>query len=362
MKNLILILLIIIVASCSINKDKGEQNVDIISMSETELKCKQINSDEIIVRGAYPFVMIDSLFFLFNGVPSSGALVLREFDAGEVGSFLKKGNGFGECHAPDYAGRKGDTIYVFERSNTKLMSYLFSCKNDSLYYKCIREVRSQKNSEFYFSVCRLENGLYVGSRMSGKDHLFTLLNENLDSITSFGKIPLTMDKSSEKNINFSIFKGDFIVNGNTIYYASNFCAYMAAYEIKSTNNIVAKFEKMYVEPLYSCDYGKIKFDKQNHLRGFNDITYNNDYIYATYDGKSKNIAKSEGASGHVPSKILVFDKYGIPIAKFKTSFKIRDLAVCEQFLYLLDLDCNIHSVNLKHEITPSLSGASHRQN
>lgn len=361
MKNVILFLSILFAASCSSYKDRGEQNIDITSMSEKELISQRINGDEIIARGAYPFVMIDSLFFLFNGDPSSGALVLRESDGGKVGDFLKKGNGFGECHAPDYAGRRGDTIYVFERSNTKLMSYLFSYSNNSLYYKCIREFHPKKNSEFYFSVRRLENGLYVGARMNGKDHLFTLLDENLDSITTFGRIPLTMDNNTE-HTNLSIFQGDLEVKGNTIFYASNFCAYMAAYEIKSIDEIITKFEKMYVEPIYTHNYGKISFDKQNHLRGFGNITYHDDYIYATYDGKSKNGAKSEGPSGHVPTTILVFDKQGEPVVKFKTPYKIRKLVCSGQNLYLLDLDCNIQSVNLEYAIIPSLSKASDRQN
>ena len=44
-------------------------------MNSIDIKTNGINKDEVIARGAFPFEMIDSLFFLFNGDPSSGALV-----------------------------------------------------------------------------------------------------------------------------------------------------------------------------------------------------------------------------------------------------------------------------------------------
>lgn len=88
-------------------------------MTSVELKTKRVNQSEIIARGAFPFVMVDSMFFLFNGDPSSGAVVLRESDASEIAQFLTKGNGFGECINAGYMGRSKDTLFIYEASTVR---------------------------------------------------------------------------------------------------------------------------------------------------------------------------------------------------------------------------------------------------
>ena len=79
-------------------------------MASVELKTKRVNQSEIIARGAFPFVMVDSMFFLFNGDPSSGAVVLRESDASEIAQFLTKGNGFGACIFDRYFPKSSNCI------------------------------------------------------------------------------------------------------------------------------------------------------------------------------------------------------------------------------------------------------------
>lgn len=113
MNKIVSFFILILVCSCS---DRKEHIANILSMNSIDIKTNRINKDEVIARGAFPFEMIDSLFFLFNGDPSSGALVLCESNASELGHFLQKGNGFGECITPGYIGHCNDTIYVSERS------------------------------------------------------------------------------------------------------------------------------------------------------------------------------------------------------------------------------------------------------
>lgn len=75
MNKIVSFFILILVCSCS---DKKEHIANILSMNSIDIKTNRINKDEVIARGAFPFEMIDSLFFLFNGDPSSGALVLCE--------------------------------------------------------------------------------------------------------------------------------------------------------------------------------------------------------------------------------------------------------------------------------------------
>ena len=91
MNKIVSFFILILVCSCS---DRKEHIANILSMNSIDIKTNRINKDEVIARGAFPFEMIDSLFFLFNGDPSSGALVLCESNASELGTFFEKGNGF----------------------------------------------------------------------------------------------------------------------------------------------------------------------------------------------------------------------------------------------------------------------------
>ncbi len=334
-----IVIILFLFISCNTNNKKVE-DFDIALIEPIELKTQRVNQDEVIARGAYPFVMIDSLFFLFNGDPSMGAVVLRESDASKIGQFLRKGNGFGECHNVDYMGRHKDTIYVYELSTVRKMSYLYSCANDSLWYECIADIRPKKNSEYYFSVRQLKNGFSVGARMTGKEYLFTLLDEKLDSIGSFGKIPVDYSGS-----NLAAFKGDFIADGNTIYYVGMDFAYMAAYEV-SDKEVITKFEKMYIPPVLTNSSDRISFDKYKHLRGFYNIKIYGDYIFATYSGKPLVAKESEGVSALVPNTILAFDKQGNILAKFVTKYKIRSISFSEKIMYILDSDCNIESIDM----------------
>lgn len=86
MKHCICLLLVsLFISSCSNRPGKNE---GILSLNPIELKTEKINHSEIVARGAYPLVVIDSMFFLFNGDPSSGTVVLKESDASEIAQFL----------------------------------------------------------------------------------------------------------------------------------------------------------------------------------------------------------------------------------------------------------------------------------
>ena len=342
MNKIVSFFILILVCSCS---DRKEHIANILSMNSIDIKTNRINKDEVIARGAFPFEMIDSLFFLFNGDPSSGALVLCESNASELGHFLQKGNGFGECITPGYIGHCNDTIYVSERSRTRRMTYLLSNHNDSLQYKCLEDVSPKMNSEFYYQICRLQSGLFVGARLFGKEHLFTLLDESLDTLTTFARVPIDIEENANNKL--APFIGHLCIDDNTVYYASNDFSYMAAYDILSEKEIKPVFERMYISPIIQKSANGISLDKYKHLLGFGDIRVYQNYIFATYIGKPDITMDQENdISALVPTHLLVFNKDGVPIVKFKFPFKIRSFVFTKSKMYLLDVDCNIESVDL----------------
>ena len=64
MNKILSFFILILVCSCS---DRKEHIANILSMNSIDIKTNRINKDEVIARGAFPFEMIDSLFFLFTG-------------------------------------------------------------------------------------------------------------------------------------------------------------------------------------------------------------------------------------------------------------------------------------------------------
>jgi hypothetical protein len=74
MNKIVSFFILILVCSCS---DRKEHIANILSMNSIDIKTNRINKDEVIARGAFPFEMIDSLFFLFNGDPSHWFYVNR---------------------------------------------------------------------------------------------------------------------------------------------------------------------------------------------------------------------------------------------------------------------------------------------
>ena len=77
----------------------------------------------------------------------------------------------------------------------------------------------KSNSEFYYQICRLQSGLFVGARLFGKEHLFTLLDESLDTLTTFARVPIDIEENANNKL--APFIGHLCIDDNTVYYASN---------------------------------------------------------------------------------------------------------------------------------------------
>ena len=77
--------------------------------------------------------------------------------------------------------------------------------------------------------------------------MFTLLDESLDTLTTFARVPIDIEENANNKL--APFIGHLCIDDNTVYYASNDLSYMAAYDILSEKEIKPVFERMYISPI-----------------------------------------------------------------------------------------------------------------
>lgn len=303
-----------IMFSCS-SSDKKAGMVSLDKLPEHAIHAKQYNKNEIISRIPFEFHRVGNHFFLFNGELNSAALVFRMSDCNMMGHFIPKGMGPGECLSPKFAGcsEGEDSIYIYDFSRG-INTFSFPEQlGDTLEYSFVAGKRIT-NDDLYQSACRLENGLTIACRMSGVENLFTLLDENLDSICSFGGLPLPIKDDVLKD--FSMFQGLFCTEGNIFYFGCKQLPYLCAYEIENENRIVRRFECHYANVPYKYDSGRIRLDPDYNQTAFRDLKLNGDCIWGTYSGKSLRTITEEYSNGFCQT-LVALNKMGEPLAKYK---------------------------------------------
>jgi len=329
--------------SCSSPKQEGMR--DITELPTYQVEGVKYNKEEIIGGTAWEFHRIGDNFFIFNALPNSAALVVRMSDCKELGVFMPKGMGPGECVTPRYAGCSAgeDAIYIYDTSKSTMTEFDFPSQSaDTLNYQLARSVRST-DQEMYGPTCRLENGLSVSFRMSGTRHLFSLLDERMDTIRTFGSLPIPIEDDELKN--FMPFQGVMTAKGNTVFYASKLLPYMCAYEVIDANNIELKFKYNYQEPSYTYSNGRIRMDHEKTLEAFRDIKLNRGYIWATFLGLSfAEVTEDPNGKGYCQS-IILFNMKGEPLAKFELPVKGSRFCFSKDGnqLYLFTTDSDIYS-------------------
>ena len=338
-------------ASCSSSKQEGMKDITLIPTYKVE--GVKYNQEEIVARNAWEFHRIGENFFIFNALPNSAALVVRMSDCRELGEFMPRGMGPGECKTPRYAGCSAgeDTIYMYDTYNYGVSDFVLPVqRQDTLRYDFIRDVRSLQQ-ELHGPTYRLENGSYVGFRLFGTRHLFSLLDERMDTICTFGNLPLPVEDDELKS--FNAFQCVTTAEKNTIYYGSKFFPYMCAYEVKGKDNIELKFQHNYIPPVYDYTNGMIRFDGDKTKEGFMDMKINGDYIWTTIrDEYSNEIRKDPNKS--ICKSIILFNKKGEPLARYE--LPIRGSKFCfskdGKRMFLFTIDCDIYEFQvsdfLKH--------------
>jgi len=304
--------------SCSSPKQEGMK--DIMKLPTYSVEGVKYNKEEIIGGTAWEFHRIGDNFFIFNALPNSAALVVRMSDCKELGVFMPKGMGPGECVTPRYAGCSAgeDAIYIYDTSKSTMTEFDFPSQSaDTLNYQLARSVRST-DQEMYGPTCRLENGLSVSFRMSGTRHLFSLLDERMDTIRTFGSLPIPIEDDEVKS--FIDFQCVMTSKKNTFYYASKLLPYMCAYEVKDHNNIELKFKHNYLPAYYTYSDGRLRMDQDKTIEPFYDLKINGDYIWTIYNETTANEIREYMSKANC-EMIVIFNKQGEPLAKYNLPVK-----------------------------------------
>ena len=343
----LVLLVMCVCVSCS-SSGKGGMK-DILSLSVHEIEnMVQYNQQELITGSPWEFHRIGDNFFVFNGMPTSAALVFRMSDCHFLGEFMPKGMGPGECLTPRYAGCSNgeDTVYMYDTGKSKMSEFeIPTYQTDTLKYRLVGENLLSDNGMNLMTV-RLDNGLTVSMRNSGTRHLFTLYDEEMDSLCTFGSLPLPVSDEILKSL--VCFQGIMTSEGNTVYFGCKFLPYLCAYEVNGKDDIRLKFEHNYLPTPYTYTE-RIVIDRERNTESFYDIKINGDYIWATFLGCSaKEVIEDPEGRGYA-GFLLVFDKKdGLPVAKFKFPNKGSHICFSKdgKDLYHFTTDMNINVVKV----------------
>ena len=334
-------------SSCSSSETKGIKDIMSLPVHTIE-SSEQYNKQELITRKPWEFHRIGDNFFVFNGVPNSAALVFCMSDCQLLGEFVPKGMGPGECVTPRYAGcnAEEDTVYIYDTSKIKMFKYeIPKEQTDSFQYKFVDEKRSSYK-EMHMMTSRLENGLTVSMRYSGTRHMFTLYNEQMDSLCTFGSLPLPIEDDELKNL--IQFQGIMTAEGNTIYYGCKFIPYLCAYEVNGKDDIKLKYAHNYLSVPYTYT-DRITIDRKRNIEAFRDIKIGGDYLWTTFMGKTSQ-SIDENPDGQTAEYLLVFNKKdGVPLAKFKLPHQGSHICFSKDIkeLYHFTSDLNIDVVKVQ---------------
>lgn len=334
-------------SSCSSSGKEGMK--DILSFPVYPIESSvQYNQEELITRGPWEFHRIGDNFFVFYGVPSSAAQVFRMSDCGLLGEFVPIGMGPTECSVPRYAGCSAgeDTVYIYDTGKKKMFEFEVPVsQTDTLKYKFVGENRAS-DSDLHRVTSRLKNGLSVSLRYSGTRHLFTLYNEQMDSLCTFGSLPLPVSDDELKD--FKHFQGIMVSEGNTVYFGCKFLPYLCAYEVNGKDDIQMKFEHSYFPTSYTYT-DRISIDRKKCMNTFRDIKLAGGYIWTTFMGNTVQSQLDDPKNEEDAKYLLAFDaKNGLPVGKFRLPHKGNHFCFSKDnkdlFLFTADLNIDVMKV------------------
>ena len=332
--------------SCSSSDKKGGM-MSLDGLPVHVIHAEQYNKQELITGTPWEFHRIKDKFFVFNGQSTCASLVFRLSDCFPLGEFMPKGMGPGECLTPRYAGCSPDedTVYIYDSSKSKMVKFYFPENHtDRLSYSLVEETMSSSD-RYHMATCRLANGLTVAFNGSGTRHLFTLYNENQDSIGSFGSLPLPVEDDQLKS--FLPFQGIMVTEGNTVYFGCKMLPYLCAYNVESHDKIELIFSHNYLSTPYEYS-NRISIDRERNVESFRDIKVNGDYICTTFMGCSGKSIDANPYDGFART-LLVFNKKGEPLAKWEFPNKGSHICFSEdgKILYHFTTDTNIGMVRVE---------------
>ena len=333
--------------SCS-SHDKSSQSHTITDLPLDSVK-SEIWFPELMAVNARTMVCLQSRLCLVGPNDESLIYLINETNGKEDGYFGRVGQGPEDMNRfPLYAGKslEGDTIYFHDFNARNVRAYRIDVKDGVAsmklaFKKNLVNPRVDGASTGYSSICRLENGYYVG--LSGLCHgdIFNLLDSDLNVVKRFGGFPLeglTTD-GSILNETFS-FKGTLISHKNSVFYSVDKFGYMARYDISDKLEIKRVWEHFYSKTDYQIRNHQVKFGEDN-LHGFPDMCVGKDYIFTTFSGIPTRKMFEERSTYAIEAQTLaVITHDGKPVGRFKLNSRSFSVALSEdeKYLYVMNID------------------------
>lgn len=335
MKHIIFILIIVIASSCS---DKKKSDLLILDKS-VSLKCIEYDN-ELIMPNPLSIELIDNSLYLFQPQGEDAALIVDKNNGKIKGTWGKRGNGPGEFTYPLFWGEnpKEKQIYLYDMNRFILRSYTYHHLSNKSDLVIKNEVKLKPNTVALRYATVLDNGNIIASCIYNQESPLLLMNNNLDSINSFGDIP---DKD-HKSIDLRSYWGTLSSFQNKFVFAMAELGYIVCYE-QNKNEIIKKWEHYLEKPIYKGNALNEKLLK----RGFSNVKMTNNYIFCVYSGKKWD---SPNMDVH-PETILVFNHQGKLLKNFHLDRRIGKIVVSsdEKTIYAISLEPEISIIRYEIE-------------
>lgn len=340
MKNIILLLNLLFLLSCT--GKSGEHDFE--SLPSVSIFGEYLEEEQIFSSSA-KIQVIDSCFIVCDSKQPDGCLSILDERTGRcLDQFGMKGNGPGEFSYPVFLGKSfdRDTIYV---ANFPQKVYAYA-QNERGKYELVKEckilIRKKDMMEFPMRMCRLQNGYYVMTTVSGGKDFFILLDKECQEIKRFGAHPI---RGMNADVcDFIPFDGRMTSYGNSFYYATFKYGYIARYDISDIGEVVMKWEKFMSEPQVTISEANIQMKSSVNLTGFYGVSANDKYIFALYSGVYfRAFIDEKDSSANVPRTLVVFNTDGAIVGKFRISHKSTTLCLSEDnnYLYLWNIEPDV---------------------
>lgn len=331
MKYIISIVITIIICSCSDRKNSE------LLILDNGITLKGIEYDnELIIPNPLSIEFFDNSLYIFQPQGEDAVLIVDINDGRLKGTWGKRGNGPGEFTYPLFWGRNINekNIYLYDLHHYTLRTYDTTNKDNWV-------LKEEKKLKQDFAVLRyatvLNNSNIVASCTYNLEYPLLLMNNKLDSITSFGDIP---DKD-HKSIDLRSYWGHLSSYKNTFVYAMAELGYIACYTLTPTNEIIKQWEHYIEKPIYHGN----QLDKTKLLHGFLDVKMTTNYIFCTYSGKKLDKNNLDIS----PETILVFDHKGKLLKNFHLDRKIGGITISndEKTIYAVSLEPEVNIIRYK---------------
>lgn len=350
----VLLILFTVCSSCQQNKDKQYLIED--------LPLESVNMElwfpELMAVNFSNMVSIDNKLCLIGPDEESLLYLIDENSGEEIGYWGKTLQGPEDMSRfPRYAGKKDDQLFLYDFNTRRIHTYQLMFDNGTPWFRLV-EKKNLINTYIdgiqtsYLSICRLDNGYYVGLSYLSRSNLFTLMDKDMKTVKEFAEYPLEglVTDGSMLNIPGQSFEGTLFAYKNSVYYAARKFGYMARYDISDNGEVSFVWDHFYNTASYKIDNNQIKFNGKSNQHGFANMVVGKDYIYATYSGElTGKMIEERNTYAIDPQTLVILTHDGEPVGRYKLNSHsyVLGLSGDEEYLYIHNNDPEIQIMRIR---------------